>query len=242
MDTSIIVVDDFFADPDAVVAYAKRLEYVKPYGENRLYASRFRPASECPFKSSTELMDKLERITGSRVDRRNWNLDWQNFDEAGLSKAFAGHVLDRPAFWNCTFHSKVRPKAGVLDWYPHDHTDRDTRCAVGDKGWVGIVYLDKKPADAETGLTTWENTLGLRHRIEELKQPLGNWRKLDTFANVYNRLILHRGDIFHSGSPGYGDSFETGRFYMTIFMRCEPAPAGQEGVRVRLGAPAAATP
>jgi hypothetical protein len=46
-----------------------------------------------------------------------------------------------------------------------------------------------------------------------------NWILCDKRANVFNRLILHRGDIPHRGSAGWGSSLEDGRFYQTLFFR-----------------------
>ena len=38
-------------------------------------------------------------------------------------------------------------------------------------------------------------------------------------SSVFNRLILLRGDIFHSGAVGYGDSPENGRMIQTFFFK-----------------------
>jgi hypothetical protein len=49
--------------------------------------------------------------------------------------------------------------------------------------------------------------------------PKENWELVDTLGNVPNRLILHRGNLPHSGSAGWGVSPETGRLYQTFFFK-----------------------
>jgi hypothetical protein len=98
----------------------------------------------------------------------------------------------------------------------HSHTDRDTWNAVGANGWVGIVYLNEA-VDPRAGLRTWRNVDPSRQL--DWMTPKENWILCDTFANVFNRLILHRGDIPHSGASGWGQSLVNGRFYQTFFFR-----------------------
>ena len=77
MRRDMIIVDDFYADPDAIVRYALSLDYVFPYNTTAAKqagrpiswrASRFKPARDCPLKSSTELKTKLEFLTGEKID------------------------------------------------------------------------------------------------------------------------------------------------------------------------------
>lgn len=236
MRRTIIIAENFYSDPDSVVAYAKSLTYMCPYNtveecqsgaKVAWRASRWRPASECPFKSSEALIAKLEFLTGEVVDRESWNLDFPVDENGHPRPGYLG--TPRSAWWNCTFHAKHQPQ--VLGQGVHSHTDRDGWNAAGAEGWAGLVYLDKD-AGRQTGLRTWEN-IDPRRRLDWMTPP-DNWILCDTLANVYNRLILHRGDIPHSGSAGWGQSIEDGRFYQTLFFRTL-SNSQVDGVLIRIG-------
>jgi hypothetical protein len=49
--------------------------------------------------------------------------------------------------------------------------------------------------------------------------PPENWLHVDTFGSVFNRLILHRGGMPHSGAPGWGTTLDNGRLFQTFFFR-----------------------
>lgn len=221
MRRSIIVVDGFYSDPHRVIKYARSLEFVTPYNRDARAndsasvawrASRFRDARQCPFKSSNLLIGRLEHIVGESIDRESWDRGFP-LDNRGYPIARFQSV-PRSAWWNCAFHvkhSKTRIGEGV-----HSHTDRDNWNAVGEQGWVGLVYLNED-ADRQSGLRTWQNVDPARRY--DWMTAKENWILCDTLANVFNRLILHRGDIPHSGSAGWGNSLQDGRFYQTFFFR-----------------------
>jgi hypothetical protein len=54
--------------------------------------------------------------------------------------------------------------------------------------------------------------------------PAQNWKLVDQFANVFNRLVLVRGDVPHSGADGWSNAMDTGRLYQTFFFRVTSAP------------------
>jgi hypothetical protein len=223
---TIVIAETFYQNPDSVAAYAKTLSYMSPYNtahENRLgsrvawRASRWRPAHECPFKSSEELIRKLEFLTGEILDRDYWNRDFP-VDADGYPICEHKNV-PHGAWWNCTFHSKHHDQR--LGEGVHSHTDRDGWNAVGDDGWAGLIYLDKD-AHRQSGLRTWENVNpGKRY---DWMTPKENWVLCDTLANLYNRIILHRGDLPHSGAAGWGHTVSDGRFYQTLFFRTLSKP------------------
>lgn len=71
--------------------------------------------------------------------------------------------------------------------------------------WAGVLYLTPNaPAESGTGFYTMLDDLPI----------------LNSFvANVYNRLILYRGNIMHHASllAGFGDSLENGRLTQVFF-------------------------
>jgi hypothetical protein len=101
----------------------------------------------------------------------------------------------------------------------HNHVT-DSWNSVGPDGWAGILYLSPG-AELTGGLHLWNNILA--DRQFDWMTPAVNWRLLDSFANVFNRLILCRGDLPHSGANGWGHDLVTGRMFQTFFFRTTPS-------------------
>jgi hypothetical protein len=217
----VIIVENFYADPDAVVRYARKLEYIFPYEplgtEQRISwrASRYRSALDCPFKTSKALIAKLQSLTGEVVDEDAWALDFP-VDERGYPTTDHRSILRKSAWWNCSFHAKHDQKQKIGDGI-HSHSDYDSWNPVGIDGWAGIIYLNKEGADSQTGLRTW-TAIDPRRRFDWMT-PSENWILQDSFGNTYNRLILHRGEIAHSGTNGWGRTVADGRLFQTFFFR-----------------------
>ena len=78
-------------------------------------------------------------------------------------------------------------------WVHKDETD-----------WAGVLYLTPDaPYEAGTGI------------YEEKK---GEWELVTAIGNVYNRLALYNGRLFHrSILPGFGNNNETGRLTQVFF-------------------------
>jgi hypothetical protein len=223
MRSSIIVVDHFYNRPDAIRRYALGQSYYYPYQrradvESGLVAptwraSMFREAVDCPFKSSEALIRSLESLTGETVDRHHWNLSFPTDDE-GRPAGNYRDVAEKSCIWNCAFHFK--PKTGQqLGQGVHNHVT-DTWNSVGVHGWAGLIYLNPA-APMSGGLSLWQNR-DPAHTFDWMTPP-SEWILQDTFANVYNRLILVRGNIPHSGADGWGDTIESGRLYQTFFFK-----------------------
>ncbi len=219
---SIVVMDDFYADPMAVRGYALSQSFYPPYEDETdvlagrtkatWWATRFRPADQCPVRSAPQLLTALERAVGERVDLAHWNATYP-VDAASKPVLAAG---DEPptCLWNGCFH--VKPDNGQqLGGGIHNHvTDRWN--SVGEHGWAGIVYLHPQ-APLDGGLHLWRNKDQAR-RFDWMTAA-ENWELVDSFGNVFNRLILVRGDVPHSGAGGWGQRLDEGRLYQTFFFR-----------------------
>jgi hypothetical protein len=225
MRTDIIIVDDFYTDPDAVRRYALEQSYYYPYesdddvrsGRRRptWMASRFKAPEDCPFKSSQELIRTLETLVGEKIDLDHWNAGFPVAPDGKPSPRAADHP-DRGCLWNCCFHSK--PDNGQkLGGGVHNHVT-DVWNGVTEDGWAGIVYLSPD-APLDGGLHLWRNRD--QERRFDWMTPAENWELIDRLGNVPNRLLLARGDLPHSGAGGWGDSVETGRLYQTFFFRTQ---------------------
>src|SRR5262245_44783758 len=85
MRRDIVITDNFYKDPDAIVQYALSLKYMFPYNDPQdeikgkpiaWRTSKFKKAAICPIKSSKSLIDRLEFLTGEKIDLDYWNLDF----------------------------------------------------------------------------------------------------------------------------------------------------------------------
>ena len=92
--------------------------------------------------------------------------------------------------------------------------------------WAGIVYLTPVTEEIE-GTIFYKNTVLNRSQCESKSdydtiQKIGNdnpvqWRKELMSYFVYNRLIVYRGDLFHSPGPGFGTDDQSGRLIQLLF-------------------------
>jgi hypothetical protein len=222
---SVVIVEGFYRDAQAVRNYALRQPYYTPYqnceavrsGCERAcwWTSFFRRFDECPFKSSQRLIEALENAVREPIDMEHWRAQFPVDDE---SKPLPYTGQPRPTcLWNCSFH--VKPENGQqLGEGVHNHVT-DQWNSVGPQGWAGLIYLNPV-APLNGGLHLWRNIEPMRNY--DWMTPAENWQLIDSLGNLFNRLILVRGDIPHSGAGGWGDRLQSGRMYQTFFFRTIP--------------------
>ena len=102
--------------------------------------------------------------------------------------------------------------------------------------WAGVCYLTPNPpADSgtalfrhkETGLSSApQNPDGsydekLLTQVYQDSRDMSKWDVMDTVANKFNRLVLYRGDLFHSSMNYFGEDKNTGRLFQTFFFNTE---------------------
>jgi hypothetical protein len=235
---SIVVVEGFYQDPTAVRNYALRQSYYTPYeteqeiqaGAKRptWWASRFRNVDDCPVKSSGELIAALETAVGETIDMDHWRAPFGVDQDSRPLIDPAGPV--QTCLWNCCFHVKPDNKQCVGGGVHNHVTDRWN--SVGPGGWAGIIYLNPtSPADG--GLHLWRNKR--RGRQFNWMTPANNWELIDSFGNIFNRLLLVRGDIPHSGAGGWGSRVEDGRMFQTFFFKTLPTAVRQPVLIPQIG-------
>ena len=103
----------------------------------------------------------------------------------------------------------------------------------GVTNWAGVCYLTPDaPLSAGTGLFRHKK-LGIRDYKWATKEEneasghfkdyydLTKWELVDRIGNVYNRLILYRGDLFHTSLDYFGMDKQSGRLFQTFFFNTE---------------------
>lgn len=145
-------------------------------------------------------------------------------------------------------NSIVSPHAGDVTYWGGEYTgafqittaaDRTWIHADQTTGWAGVCYLTPNaPHTGGTGLFRHKETGLYKAPKDEngdrvdydhpLMAPLSNdfqdytkWDLVDIVGNVYNRLVLYRGDIFHASLDYFGHDMESGRLFQTFFFSTE---------------------
>lgn len=145
--------------------------------------------------------------------------------------------------------SHIEPMHGKILW-PDPHniesycgsfqytTARDRTWIHADSGttWAGVLYLTPDaPLSGGTGLFRHKATglctlprfengdidEELLTKIYEDAQDMTKWEMTDRIANVYNRLVIYRGDYFHASLDYFGKDIYDGRLFQTFFFNTE---------------------
>lgn len=145
--------------------------------------------------------------------------------------------------------SHIEPMHGKILW-PDPHniesycgsfqytTAKDRTWIHADSGttWAGVLYLTPDaPLSGGTGLFRHKATglctlprfengdidEELLAKIYEDAQDMTKWEMTDRIANVYNRLVIYRGDYFHASLDYFGKDIYDGRLFQTFFFNTE---------------------
>jgi hypothetical protein len=125
--------------------------------------------------------------------------------ETVLNKRVLGWEQDSLQFQLCLENEKT--------WLHCDETD-----------WAGILYLTPNaPASAGTGIFRHKETqIFTGPNIDINAKDEDQWELITTIGNVYNRLVLYNGKMFHrSLISGFGNSKETGRLTQVFFFNTD---------------------
>lgn len=184
MRTNLIVVDDFYGDPDAVRKFALEQKYdvVGNY-----------PGARTKSFLNADVKEAIQTImfhAGGEV--KNW------YEEHGYTGSFQlTYAKDR-------------------SWIHTDHFNK----------WAAVCYLTPNaPLTGGTGLFLYKKnkaTTSTEMGNEPYDpQDMTKWVKYDVVANKYNRLVVYRGDLFHSSLDYFGSTPEDARLFQVFFFDTE---------------------
>lgn len=144
-----------------------------------------------------------------------------------------------------TINNIVSPQWGDVVWWGDEYTgayqyttqrERSWIHADSTTRWAGVCYLTPNaPLSSGTGIFKHKETGLISHpkladgtddtelmdKIYEDAQDITKWELVDRFANIYNRLIIYRGDKFHSSLDYFGKDIYDGRLFQTFFFNTE---------------------
>ena len=110
--------------------------------------------------------------------------------------------------------------------------DRTWIHADGWNTWAGVCYLTPNaPVSGGTGIFRHKETgLSTTPRLEdgsrneelldkiyEDARDYTKWDQTAMVGNVYNRLVLYKGDLFHASLDYFGKNLHDGRLFQTFF-------------------------
>jgi hypothetical protein len=142
------------------------------------------------------------------------------------------------------FQELVRPFAGEIVWWGDHSTGSFQYTVAADRSWIhsdtttdwaGVIYLTPDaPLSAGTGLFKHKET-GVRewdrkkdygmeqreHASFQESQDYTKWEMADRLGNVYNRLVLYRGGLYHVSLDYFGKDMHDGRLFQVFFFNTE---------------------
>lgn len=183
MKVNLIIVDDFYIDPDGIRNFALAQEYSVRGNYPGLRTKSF-------------LNDSHKEIINDLVSHASGGVtDWL-LGENG--EGYTG------AFQICTAMDRT--------WIHSDYNNM----------WAGVCYLTPDaPLSAGTALYRYRES-GERMSIDHVDYgedayDYTKWEVVDKIGNVYNRLILYPGNLFHASIDYFGNNLYNGRLFQTFF-------------------------
>jgi len=189
MRQSLYVIDDFYENPDEVREQALKMHFFKA-GHGNYPGVRTDPVSE----HDSEII--------------------KNYIQDHILKQ---EIIYWPREANSSFQYTVETDKS---WIHHDATT-----------WAAVCYLTPNPEkEAGTAIfrhkesgVSWYNPVDDSTEFnfsKGLANPMDNdlWETITEVSNVYNRMVIYRGNLYHSSmKPGFGTCVKTGRLFQTFF-------------------------
>jgi hypothetical protein len=130
--------------------------------------------------------------------------------------------------------SKLVVSSGrVTNWHEEcGFTGAFQLCTANDRTWIhadsfntwaGVCYLTPNaPVSGGTSLYRHKAT-GNREKIDIDYESYDytKWEEVDRIGNIYNRIILYRGNMFHASVDYFGSNMQDGRLFQTFFFDTE---------------------
>ncbi len=187
---NLLIIDDFYNNPDEVREFALKQDF----GVKGNYPGQ----RTKPFLSDSgkeHIAKHLRAIHGEPVFRE---------DEDSYCGAFQ-YTTARDRTW---IHADGWNKwAGV--WYGTPNAPISGGTAIFKHKPTGLM---RAPRLAD-GTTNKE----LLDKIYLDAQDMTKWEMVDRVGNVYNRLVLYHGDLFHASLDYFGRDINDGRLFQTFF-------------------------
>ena len=192
MNTNLIITDNFYNNPDETREWALSQDF---------------------------------GVRGNFPGQRTIPVGWPGLRTSiqGIVKQAAGNITRWDTEYTETFQYTTEKDSS---WIHADYTTM----------WAGVLYLTPNaPTSGGTGLfkhkeTGYERAPRLEngsYDLEKMKKTdidsrdFSKWDMTAMVGNLYNRLVLYRGDMFHSSLDYFGKDKNDGRLFQTFFFDTE---------------------
>jgi hypothetical protein len=186
-------------------------------------------------------------ITDNFYQNPDETREWVLKQEFGVIGNFPGQRT-APVGWKGlrnSIQSIVKHAAGNITRWDTEYTESFQYTTKKDSSWIhadyttmwaGVLYLTPNaPASGGTGLfrhkeTGYERAPRLDsggYDLEKMKKTdvdsrdFSKWDMTAMVGNIYNRLVLYRGDMFHTSLDYFGKDKNDGRLFQTFFFDTE---------------------
>tara|TARA_Y100000593_G_C4306942_1_gene336238 strand:- start:2266 stop:2877 length:612 start_codon:yes stop_codon:yes gene_type:complete len=195
---SSIIVDDFYDNPHEIRKIALSDDewytpYIDEFDNDKWW-------STVQIYKPDYLIDKIEKIIDDKIDIEHWNSGTAyngrfHVKLEGSGEGLHNHIID-PGFGKSSFNG------------------------VGENGWSVVVFLTEK-APMENGIKTAipmdDPPITIFNKPNFLN-PIRSEEDV-VVSNIFNRAVFFRGDLWHTGIDGFGDTIENGRMIQTFFLK-----------------------
>jgi Family of unknown function (DUF6445) len=187
----LVVMDNFYADPDSVRAYALAQEF---------------KANEKYHKGSRTEKRYIPNWVGAEFGRL---LGTEVTDFVGATGVFQYCVAKD----NVVYHYDTQQYAAMVYLSPNAPLQTGTRTL---KSKITGLMAAATDEDATRLSKTKEELDSLSFNGNNFYDP-HNFEVVDTVANVYNRLVIFNAQALHAATSYYGDTKENGRLFHLYF-------------------------
>ncbi|MGW2631512.1 DUF6445 family protein [Streptomyces chattanoogensis] len=207
MRRTIVVVDDFYADPDAVRSAALRMEFSS--------AGRYNyPGWQSAKAFSTDaIRERFQSLTGERVTVDPDRFTWGGFR---LITAETGDF------------TKVHSDTAV-DWAAMVYLTPDCDASAG----TGFFQhretgFEGPPSDEQARKLGYADANAFEEKVARRDMAdLDAWRVVSSVSPRYNRLVLFRGcELYHAPLKGQGSTPQSARLTHNFFFNTKPLDPG----------------
>lgn len=198
MRTKMLIIEDFYPNPDAVREFALRTSFASA-GKYNYPGWQSNKALH-----NDALREAFERHLGERIEVDTERYTWGGFrlitEETGaLTKVHADVAVDWAAM---VYLSPDAPMRAGTGFFRHRKTG-----------------LHAPPSDREAREMGYEDAGEFELEVARREMAdLDRWELVSSVAPVYNRLLLFRGcEFYHAPLGGFGNSPETARMTHNFF-------------------------
>jgi Family of unknown function (DUF6445) len=195
----IMVIDDFYPDPDQIRRRALKMTYTEPEDFTGWRTRAYQPRG---------IRQRIEKRFRLRIKYWEEDLDAIECCNGVFFSSFStgGHAE------RVGVHYDVPPTWVMFLIYLTPHAPFDAGTSLWQHRATGLVARPTRK-DSE------RLEIPLKKLGEILERDLHDrrrWREIDRVGNVYNRAVMFPGGFLHSATMHFGSSLKTGRIYQSF--------------------------